>query len=377
MWWPRRWLPSRRRPSLLSPQFPKKEVEPNVTLTPRTGLVDGQRIEVTGRGFTAPDGFAQTMQCRRPVLSRQDCDRFTGGFIGADARGRLQGRIEVDAIIYPGGGVVAHDCRTGGCSLHIQDREAGFSDALLTPLGFDPDGPLRPPPSMTATPTSDLVDGDLIEMRFRGLHRVGVVQTGWCRAGPADPDDCVLNGAFEEPNTNGTLRLSYPVRTVLRLSAGEEVDCRVSACVAVGVLKDDFEQLLTTPLAFDPDAGVLVPRLRVVPSTGFSDGDQITATVTGAHPADYTYAFHCVAPAQAWEDCDRRHVASLQVGGDEGRDPVGETRWARLAVRRHLRLSGGRTADCARVACYLTMPWGTGFPQARRVLLRFALGAPG
>ena len=88
---------------------------PTWTVSPTTGLVDGQAVTVTGDHLLRPDGL-EVAQCGPPIT------RMTSACLPLvefriDERGRFHGTITVRAVIVdPDNGTV--DCRQSACFLH-------------------------------------------------------------------------------------------------------------------------------------------------------------------------------------------------------------------------------------------------------------------
>jgi Neocarzinostatin family len=149
-----------------------------VTVTPSTGLSDGQTVTVTGTGFDEtpllPDGFA-IQQCRAAILSVPidvgvaitNCDQSTGGSAFADAAGNISTSLVVHTTITTGLGAGTSSFTCGqapnDCAILIAqfatDGQTTQFVAAATPISF-------------GTPTRTL--GDCIR-EFLGdhQHRVG------------------------------------------------------------------------------------------------------------------------------------------------------------------------------------------------------------
>ena len=162
-----------------------------VEADPDTGLVDGDRVTVTGEGFPIEDpGFdvAQVHPCRAPVLVRSDCDQGEQQWIGIDAGGDAEGQVFARAILHLPSGEV--DCRVAACALLVEpdpffdfDGISELSEAGVVPIAFDPAGPLQPPPALTVTPSTGLVDGDAVLLDGSGFDPDSGFSIAQCPAG--------------------------------------------------------------------------------------------------------------------------------------------------------------------------------------------------
>jgi hypothetical protein len=343
---------------------------------PDTDLVDGQEVHVTGDGFTVVEpgfgGYAQIDQCVIPAIDvATDCDRETGTGGGVDLQGHLDATVDLEAVLHLRGGVT-HDCRTGGCGLLVRDYDEPAVEGALVPLDYDPDGPLRPVPTLVADPDTDLVDGDLVHLTGSGWEEgaVGLLQ---CRAAPANFDQCDF-GTFEsvEATETGDVDDSVRADAVLHVGRGREVDCRVEACSLVATQDESFRHLVEVPLGFDPDARLVDIAITVSPSTGLHDGDRVQVTGEGRGDAEML-ALQCVGHATTWWDCDFEGATTIGNGDDlEAAGPDLQPFSARVTVVRELHLANGDVVDCTLTPCSLVVAEDPNFVVAGRASLEFA-----
>jgi hypothetical protein len=140
----------------LAPLAPRPAIE----VSPATGLVDRQQVTVTGTGFD-PGAPADLSEC---VTAVGNC--ASTEFVVADGAGTFTTTIKLDAQLWLYGPV--YDCRVADCILVARSYGPSI-DVAVAPLAFDPDAPLAPPPEATATPTSDLVDMQVIQLEGTGF----------------------------------------------------------------------------------------------------------------------------------------------------------------------------------------------------------------
>ncbi len=231
---------------------------PQLGADPTTGLVDHDIIEVSGSGFSLGYGFITTpigpahaaaaskfgralqdvvvapsqtvtsaMMCVRGGSSYDDCDYNTGQYLPLTAEGDVAGPFQVSAILDTYSGTV--DCRDAvpGCELRAGLIGHPYKQAIL-PLSFEPDGALAPPPTITISPTTDLVDGQTVHVTGDGLpinRAVGVVQ---CEAGPQFPEGCY--GGLTGASADGSGHAEFDVTVQRMLSSGflAPTDCAAS-----------------------------------------------------------------------------------------------------------------------------------------------------
>ncbi len=124
-----------------------------ISVSPSTGLTNGQSLLVTGTGFTEHPltQFVQdwaVAQCNStvltqpldPVLVVNNCDVTTTPFVfvHADAAGAVSSPFQVSTTFTPGIGGVPVDCLATQCALIIaQITDAGFVGAAA-PITFAP-----------------------------------------------------------------------------------------------------------------------------------------------------------------------------------------------------------------------------------------------
>lgn len=251
---------------------------PTITLTPDTDLVDGQVVEVVGTGFD-PLQRLEIFQCRAAPVDENDCDTNVAFEFDADAAGVATFFLQIDARIYVGPDQQEVDCRTapGACVVglgYVLDADEG----LLAPLDFDPDAPLRPPVSMSVTPTDGLVDGQVLTVD--GSHLTDREES-WvyqCKAGaPVSGATCDfgLPDVRGVADADGNLVLEWPAKATLYPPAGGTIDCTAAPHACEVVLSWSFsgppDRVARTPISFataaPPSTSSTVDRLDDRPGT--------------------------------------------------------------------------------------------------------------
>lgn len=219
---------------------------PTITVTPDHGLVDGDVMVVEGTGFSPGDGIYYA-ECApgATYFYERDCHPLDNGsalaqswngspgapppvpeyamrHVGPD--GAFHDRLwaYAKAFTYPH----RRDCRVVPCELVAAVRSYIVA---RTPLSFDPDAPLRGPPTIRANPTSALVHHQVVTVR--GDHFYG--------REPMNLNQCVVgvsfcsswNFEFPEVNAVGGFVARIRVNRTVRLPSGDRADCRVVRCV--------------------------------------------------------------------------------------------------------------------------------------------------
>lgn len=111
--------------------------EPAVSVSPDTGLVDGQQVTVIGTGY-GNRGTVGVVQCRADAVAIDECDGRTASTLSTDDRGVFVHEMAVLAVVRDAHGVVT-DCRSepGACVV-ISSWVHGFQGMATAPLTFAP-----------------------------------------------------------------------------------------------------------------------------------------------------------------------------------------------------------------------------------------------
>ena len=276
----------------------------SLTITPASGLVDGQVISIE---VTMPEGFYGVAPCLAGATSSDECGTAFNYF---DADGSVP--VTIPATVYArltlDDEVV--DCRPAGtCELVVLDLGAWTvaPDRPRVPLLFDPDGPLLAPPAVTVDPTIDLVDGQQVDITVSGLGLDRVVRATQCATGPSRQGCRDLGLGFADGDGLATWSAALRARidgTGPGGGSGQQIDCRdasVTCTVTVQVFGGPEPDPVT--IAFDPD-GLLLPPPSVVvdPDSEIEDGEAVTVEGSGFLAFEETLVRLC--PAGTAEDCD-------------------------------------------------------------------------
>ena len=257
-----------------------------MTVTPATGLIDGQSVHVVASGLAANAG-AYMEQC---VTGHgiEGCDQSSTTFHPTDGSGAFTADVDVITIIHTSIGTI--DCRTNAEPCVLGASTSGGPDgAVWADLGFDPSGPLLPPPVVTATPDTDLIDAQMVAVDGTGF-RVSAsyypIEIRQCVTGATDYDDC-HSSQYQDYNPvqpDGSWHGSVRVHGIIATDGGDTVDCRTTptACeLLVGTFYPSLDTV-AVPISFDPDAPAVPPAsITVAPSTDLIDGQDMHVTGTG------------------------------------------------------------------------------------------------
>jgi acetyl esterase/lipase len=231
---------------------------PAITVTPATGLADGDAIRVDGHdlGHRGAIGV-EILQCG-PQPTFDGCRSLVDpGTEPPEPQpdGTLTFETHVWRVIRTDSGDI--DCRAGAdpCQIVATTRPWETLDApwaARAALGFDPAAPPAPDPTLDVSPTTELGDVTELTVLGRAFTPGGAVRVSICAAGAAGPCD---HDTHELPTPDAAggfeLRLNAFAAFGTRGDGGAQVDCRAVGCALVA--EDQASQRrVTVPLAFGP-----------------------------------------------------------------------------------------------------------------------------
>ena len=308
---------------------------PVITVDPATDLVDHQVVTVRGEGFNPADSVT-LWQC----TDRSPCG---SDFSEVDDDGTFSRTVGIVA------GGDSFDCRSADatCELRVDvydDAADDYFEAGAAPLRFDPTAPLASPPTLSATPTTGLSDGDLIAITGENFRPGDGLDAIVCDSPNFYQERCQLNstGIADVVDVDGHLDVPYRATAVMETTLDSSLDCRLEVCylqispelVDAEIFRLEFEP--DSPLAPPPEAFV-----RVVDGTdlhlqgeGFLAGEEVSTGVciriddrrtcqapTPHHPPaaadgaiDSTFTPEPFDGFDGVEDC-RAHQCSVFVAG--------------------------------------------------------------
>lgn len=265
---------------------------PTISVTPDTGLVQGQQVSVTGGNF-APNSFVAIGECLTGSQPQGYCG-FGGSGVPTDANGAFTTTFSVrrgvlDFASYPPGVV---DCASAAqkCSVTAFSYDGG--DQAATPVDFDPSVPINEP-DVTVSPQFDLPDRALVHVHSSGLvpgDRVIVSQcdsdapavTGSCSSG--FPNLLIADANGEVDTTVRVHRtFSYFDGVVIIADTANCADA-VGACVIRVQSVDDPLAVTDVPLGFDPTAVAPGPVISTTPAGPYTDGEEVVVHGSGFTP---------------------------------------------------------------------------------------------
>ena len=136
-------------------------------------------------------------------------------------------------------------------------------------------------PTLTVTPSSDLVDGQAVIVEGDGWWPESRPILEECEVGTGR---CALQWVRVDVDASGHFAVERIARAAFTSDDnGGEVDCLVSTCA----FHIDFIAVVDAPIAFDPDAPLLPPpTITVTPDHDLVDGDVMVVEGTGFSEGD-------------------------------------------------------------------------------------------
>jgi hypothetical protein len=234
-------------------------------------------------------------------------------------------------------------------------------------------------PVVTVTPSTDLVDGQVVHVAVSGALPFFEMFVGLCEAEATELFRCDGSvGAARTTDETGARELDVAVEAVFNVSTStgsEAVDCRVApGCklLLYTMRTDGTFAPLSVPLEFRPDGPLLPPpTLATTPASDLVDGQRIQVTGHDFVPTTAVALKQCRVPTTTAADCEQPTVfASVNADGTVS------TSFDLVAIVRPLREP---SFDCRTTACALVGTRGFTDNDPRRtasVALDFAPDAP-
>jgi hypothetical protein len=271
-------------------------IAPTISADPSSGLLDGQSIAVTGNDFSAGAQIALA-ECPAggdPTENVFNCDVTTFVPAFADGSGNISSPYTATRIIAGPTGSI--DCAQPSACVLVAFNLSNPSQAASTPISFQDIAIV--PPVLLATPSTGLVDGQVISVTGKGFKRHGQYALSECVAGSTDGSECVAtagigNVAVVTTKGSGRFTTTIEVARVLTLINGT-VDCAQAPGCVIGAIdaSNPFGSVsAVTPVSFNPNVKPLPPlnlQLHIDPTgqivAGSRGGEdpQISGTISCA-----------------------------------------------------------------------------------------------
>lgn len=359
----------------VAPPVAAQAAGPALTVTPGTGLADGAEVAWAASGLE-PGDFVSIVQCAAGTATSVDenCDILDSSYDEASDDGTVTGTHRVDAVLTTGFQGGSLDCRpAGACVLALAFE--GSEIVATAPLAFAPGAPLAPAPTATVTPAQGLTDLQQVEVAGSGFvwsHYAVILVCASGVVGTGDTERCDWGTESSVAVEDGNLSFELEAPAVLDTSSGEPVDCREPGACELLVTQDfalSATKSAVVPLAFDPDAEVVLPTITVEPDHDLADGDTVMIHGEGFRPGSFVDVALCAAPV------GEAACSSLNAWSDVAEDGTVMTE----AVVWPILSEGGAEVDCRTAAEPCVLVLSSGPPtslRAGRAPLHFDPDAP-
>ena len=193
----------------------------------------------------------------------------------------------------------------GLCALVVpaSAATAGGARAGGTRAGRAPVSAPATTPTLTASPSTGLLDGQSISVAGSGLAAKARDVVAECLTGATDPLDSCDVGSSRPVKSNGSGSFSISFTAVRVIEPGEfgsSVDCATAGACILAVFDEDLSLLADTPIGF-ADVTIVPPTVSAVPSTGLLDGQKMKVTGANWSPGAHIALAEC--PAAVDEGC--------------------------------------------------------------------------
>jgi hypothetical protein len=349
---------------------------PVVTVSPNTGLVDLQKVTVSGAGFSANVTVA-SVECRPGATGEPDCDLSTVVYATTDQNGAFTQTRYVRRLITVGTTAdpptsIPIDCGArAGCILGV-GNVANFSEANGDAIFFNPNVP-PVVPTLIVTPHTNLADHQLVDVEGTGFAPESNVEVQQCVTQPL-PDGFGLacdyaTSRYLTVADDGTFSAAQfaleRVQQAFTKTGNQTVDCATGPDVCdIEATTYGFGNPTTlhAPLTFNPALPLVSASAHASPANGLHDLDEITITGDGFTPGVAVNIQQCTnSTPSEYPACDYTHGRSVTAGFH------GEFTLT-FAVHRTIGIdeypSGIVTTDCATTKCDLLAEGSSSQPAA-------------
>jgi hypothetical protein len=314
-----------------------------VVVTPATDLVDHQTVLLSGSGWPA-DVSPEFGQCKTGAKDFGECRNTIVGYGPPNADGTFAFPFAVRRILHLGNGD-DFDCGSapGACSI-VSFTFDGSPVLVTSPISFDPNVAPPPPPTITVTPSTDLVQGQKVSVTGTGFAPNSFVRVSQCLTSEDEDGFCPSFGAFARTDANGAFVSEYAVARGVRTFDGDNpvVDCASGpgVCSLAAFADDDRASQV---LDFDPNAPLRPATVTVTPDTDLPDRALVTVHGEGFTPGDQIAVSQCSADTPVFVfGCSNLSQSESVIVGDDG------TFDRRMRVHREIEdFSGPGPVNCA------------------------------
>ncbi|MGC8499176.1 MAG: neocarzinostatin apoprotein domain-containing protein [Acidimicrobiales bacterium] len=282
---------------------------PSLTVTPATGLTNGEKVTITGSGFTPSDSLYAT-ECLATATSAADCNVSTATPITVNTDGTLPSTT-FTVVTGTVGGATCGTSAADAASCVIMVANSSEGDRAAAPIAFAVPTPTTP--SVTVSKNSGLKNGQTVTVTGSGFTPGDSVYAVECLKGATGQSSCDLTTATAiTVNTDGTLpSTSFTVVT----GAVASGTCGTTAANArncvIAVANISGGDAGEAPIAFA--VGAAKRYLRVAPALNLHNGQVVHVSGHGFTPRDHVYIVECRRGATGPTACDLRTLRQVVI----------------------------------------------------------------
>jgi hypothetical protein len=277
----------------------------HVTVSPDTGLLNFQTVDITGAGFPANSGV-QIVACKSGATSYEDCSNGNGFFVPVGPTGAFESLYRVRRILHLEDG--DFDCASspGACSL-VSTAYGSLPVVVATPISFDSSVPPPPEPTITVTPSTGLVQGQSVTVTGANFAPTTFVGLSECANATEPAGYCLFVNGSTLSDANGAFTATFTVRRgVLDFATYPPgvIDCASGPQLcSITAFSVDGEDRASQAIDFDPSAPLPVPDATVTPQFGLPDRAVVNVHSSGFAPGERVLVSQCPADAPATSSC--------------------------------------------------------------------------
>ncbi len=282
---------------------------PSITVSPSTGLKNGDTVTITGSGFTPGDSL-YALECLATATSAAGCNAAGATPITANSDGTLPSttyKVTTGTIGTGTCGTSASDL--SGCVISVSNATAG--DAAHAAITFA----ALTGPTITVSPSTGLKNGETVTITGSGFTPGDSLYALECLATATSAAGCNAAGATPiTANSDGTLpSTTFKVSTgtigsgACGTTAANVRDCVITVATVTGT---DVAQE-TIELNFEKVK--FVRALYARPTLNLRNGQVVTVFGHGFIPRDRVYIVECLAGATGAASCDLRTLKAVTI----------------------------------------------------------------
>lgn len=275
---------------------------PAITVTPNTGLSDGDSVTVAGTGYTAGATVAVLECSKTPPTATTDCDltaiATNTATVGADGTFSKTITVHTGTI-----GTGTCDSTVTTCGI-VAGNESNQAESASAGITFKATGPAGP--TVTVTPATGVKNGDTVSVSGTGFPASTAVNALECGADATTISDCDTS-TVKSGTTDASGAFTGVMVTVHTGAVGDKTCSDGGSCgiVASTAATPADQSTTNTALGTFKFAGATQTgaAITLTPKTNVKNGSDITVNGTGFAPKAAFYAVECSGTG-GQADCD-------------------------------------------------------------------------